>query len=477
MAYPGDMDNRHTAILAPTSKRAALQLQPGVLAVDGGRNRLEVDHGRLRVPENRGRVDSRWIELAFVRFPAQTPRPGPPIVFLAGGPGASGIRVAQRIPRLFIELSKVADVIALDQRGVGFSRPCLDTCERWDLPLSQPGDRQVFLDTAVQRARAVRRFCELRGVDLRGYNTVESADDIEDLRQALGVEQVSLYGLSYGSHLGLAVLRRHRQSVNRAVLGLIEGPDDTYKLPINTQRHLEHVAELARSSAVLGGRAPNLLEMMGDVLDSIESSPRVAVIPAGGQGSDRCEVVMGAFDFQEYIASALGSIRLIRSLPRVMLEFQAGDFSTLAVDTRERRQEFLPSAMSLAMDAASGVTPARQELIRSQSGSALLGDVFNLPFPHVGAALGVEVLGADYRSPVISDVPTLFLSGTLDGRTPVTNAEAVLANFRHAQHLIVEGASHSYFPEVDETARRFLAGDDSTHAGHRVPFEFLPLAD
>lgn len=447
-------------------------MHPGVLTVDGGRNRHAVEYGRLTVPENRERDDSRWIELAFARFRARTERPGPPIVFLAGGPGASGIRVAQRIPGLFLELSKVADVIALDQRGVGLSRPCLDSSERWDLPLDDPVDRDRFIDVAVQRARALRTFWEERGTDLAGYTSTQSADDVDDLRRALGVERVSLYGLSYGSHLGLAILRRHESRVHRAVLGLVEGPDDTHKLPANTERHFAHINELARQAAGTSDRADDLLTLMQETREALHREPRVVPAPIDGSGNEARDVVLGAFDYQLYLSEALGSIRMIRALPRIFDEFRSGNFGAIAVDARERRQAFLPSAMSLVMDAASGVSPERQELIREQAPDALLGDVFNLPFPYVAEALGAPDLGPDYRSPVRAATPTLLLSGSLDGRTPASNAEAVLAHFRQGQHVIVEGASHSYFPELDETARRFLGGEDETYPARRVPFEF-----
>jgi len=50
-------------------------------------DKVDAEYGRLYVPENRGKVGSRLIELAFVRFKSTSPKPGPPIVYLAGGPG------------------------------------------------------------------------------------------------------------------------------------------------------------------------------------------------------------------------------------------------------------------------------------------------------------------------------------------------------------------------------------------------------
>src|SRR5262249_18511035 len=52
---------------------------------------LQGELRRIRVPENRASGSSRQIELAFVRLPTVSRRPGPPIVWLSGGPGVSGI--------------------------------------------------------------------------------------------------------------------------------------------------------------------------------------------------------------------------------------------------------------------------------------------------------------------------------------------------------------------------------------------------
>jgi TAP-like protein len=43
---------------------------------------------------------------------------------------------------------------------------------------------------------------------------------------------------------------------------------------------------------------------------------------------------------------------------------------------------------------------------------------------------------------VYSDVPTLFISGTLDGRTPAENAEEIRRGFSHSYRVLIEGAGH-----------------------------------
>src|ERR1044071_8810610 len=85
---------------------------------------VPAEMGEFQVPENRTRPGSRAITIRFVRFKSTAAKPGVPIVYLAGGPGGSGIgtAMAERFP-LFMALREFGDVIAYDQRGTNQSGP------------------------------------------------------------------------------------------------------------------------------------------------------------------------------------------------------------------------------------------------------------------------------------------------------------------------------------------------------------------
>src|SRR5438045_3908040 len=119
---------------------------------------VQAERGRLVVPENRSNPRGRLIELAFVRFKATAAKPGPPVVYLAGGPGGSGITTAGG-PRfhLFMAMRAVGDVIALDQRGVGQSKPSLACPESLNYPLDRPGTREEMLRLFRERSRSCAR--------------------------------------------------------------------------------------------------------------------------------------------------------------------------------------------------------------------------------------------------------------------------------------------------------------------------------
>jgi pimeloyl-ACP methyl ester carboxylesterase len=121
--------------------------------------------------------------------------------------------------------------------------------------------------------------------------------------------------------------------------------------------------------------------------------------------------------------------------------------------------------MYYCMDCASGASPGRLERIAAEAArpGSLVGDALNAPFPEVCDAWPVADLGEGFRSPITSDVPVLFVSGTLDGHTPPANVEDLLPGFTHASHVVVDNASHQYLelspPAVKQLMVRFLRGE------------------
>ncbi|HVR43815.1 MAG TPA: alpha/beta fold hydrolase, partial [Thermoanaerobaculia bacterium] len=179
---------------------------------------IDAEEGRLRVPERHGDPESRTIEIHFVRFASTADRPAPPIVYLAGGPGGSGTwsSSGDRFP-LFQRMRRVADVIALDQRGTWGTEPYMVCPGTWSYPLDRPWEEETLRAAVAPFLKKCAGEWGTRA-DLSAYNTVESAEDLEALRVALGAEKLTLWGTSYGTHLALAYIRAHPDRVHRAIL-------------------------------------------------------------------------------------------------------------------------------------------------------------------------------------------------------------------------------------------------------------------
>jgi hypothetical protein len=140
-----------------------------------GKQTVEAFRGSLAVPENRTAGQSRTISLHYVRLPATGAIVGPPIVYLSGGPGSSGIAAINYRYEMFIAMRQYGDVVALDQRGTGASNIVPRCKSTRVVPIVQPTSEEAFARYQREAFKACLGFWQREGVDLAGYNTIESA--------------------------------------------------------------------------------------------------------------------------------------------------------------------------------------------------------------------------------------------------------------------------------------------------------------
>jgi pimeloyl-ACP methyl ester carboxylesterase len=427
---------------------------------------VAAEWGELSVPENRSRDNGRRLTIPFVRFRSVSKNPGPPIVFLQGGPGWSPL---SNLPWMWaVPMSRppleIADFIFIEHRGFGLSRPKLDCPGSYDLPLDEPGSLEGQLEAHRRYLEQAVSFWEEQGVDLAGYNAREMAADIDDLRQALGYDTISLIGGSFGSHHGLAVLRYFGDSVARALLWSIEGPNDTVKLPGAIQRHLEKLNALVHEDPAVRPQIPDLLELMASVLDRLEREP-VTVETLRPKTEESVAVTMGKYDLQVETAYGLGSIHFLKALPARYLAMARGDFSWLAEQVVGSRTGIKSNLMTELVDCASGATRARLEQIAQESETTLLGDAIDFSFPYYCDLFGDIDLGDDFRGELHSNVPVQLVAGSLDTRTPIENAEALLPGLPNGRLVTIAGVSHdlairgTHVAELVRLRDRFFRGE------------------
>ena len=454
-----------------------LQLEKRSYKVGG--ETIEADFGLLTVPENRSRADSRMIQIAYVRLPGAEGSDGPPLVYLEGGPGQSVIQTLSRrgALRRWTPLMANGDVILLDQRGVGFSRPNLGFLWKGDTPVNLFRSLEDARPALEGQARIAADHFKGRGVDLSGYTSVESADDVNDLRIALGADKINLFGFSYGTHLGLAVIRRHGEHVENAVLMGVEGPNHTYKLPSTMDSQFAKLAMLAEADPAIAEKIPDLNTLLDRVLDKLEREPMMVTVRDPGSGDD-IEIPIGADGLISILRRDIGDASDLPVFPRLLYSIDQGDSSVLEWFARKRFR-LGTHAMSAVMDAASGATPSRLAQIETESKRSRFKIAANFPYPEIGEVWNGPDLGEEFRSPLISDTRTLFLSGTLDFNTPPFQAEEVRWGFSNSSHIIVENAGHEQIiqhPNVQRAIGRFLAGEsvDDVTASF-PPLSFVPL--
>ena len=480
-------------ILLPPVARADQQITfyPHVLETTDGAYRLPVEWGELVVPERHSAPTGPKIKLALLRFAATGAEKGPPVIWLAGGPGFEGIDATRQNPtsgyvknramlRLFRELSRLGDVIVMDQRGLGHSRPNL-TCPAADsLPLDRPATPELVLEAGLRTARACRLFWERRGVDLTAYNSNEIADDVDAIRSALGVDRIGIVGGSYGSHLGLTVIQRHGPHVAWAVLRNIEGPDQDLDLPSTMDAQLNWIAERVKAEPTLREKIPDFLELVRTVLRKLDGAP-VSVEVQDPNTRRPVRVTVGGYDLRMATAGMRGLAEQIRQLPARYYRAAHGDLSWLGADALGRRTGNAGNAMPPMVDCAAGASAERKARIRQELPRSVLGNVLDFPMPDVCEGWGNPDLGDAARQPIRSDVRVLLISGELDGLTPPQNAVEVLRGLPNGRHLLLEGVAHSehdaYFasPEVFPLVFEFVRTGNISKDHVTIPFTLEPV--
>jgi pimeloyl-ACP methyl ester carboxylesterase len=433
---------------AQEPRAGQIVIEPYIFRTYDGREH-PAELGRLWVRENRNGNSGRLIQLAFVRLRSTAAQPSAPIVFLAGGPGIPGVGLGQ-VPvyfSLFERLREVSDVILLDQRGTGMSSPNLQ-CP----PVTFPPDTFEKTENWLRAYSGFVQVCadhwRAEGVDLASYNSNASADDLEDLRRALAVERLSLLAWSYGTELALATVRRHGKRLDRVVLASTRGPDNLLKLPSVWDSQIRRLSRLAAEDSNVGRIVSDMDSLMRRVMERLERNP-VPITVTDRRTNRQVSLRVGKIGLQTLVRGDLSDTRAFAVLPALLYTMDHEDYSILTRRMEQLYNGFGGSAMGLATDCAAGWSAARLARANREAQAALMSNV-NLQWrPDICALTGAADLGANFRARIRSNVPTLFVSGTLDPNAPPAQAEEVRRGFSKGVHLIVENAGHESLPAAE----------------------------
>ncbi|AOT06873.1 alpha/beta fold hydrolase [Pseudoalteromonas luteoviolacea] len=438
--------------------------------------------GHLWVPENRDNPNSRKIRVNYVRFPATGSKSGSPIVYLSGGPGGSGIGTAKwrRYP-LFQALREFGDVIALDQRGTGKSEqaaPCVSTHK---LALN----KVISAEQVTQSYRAAARECfaswKSQGYDIYGYNSNQNALDIDDIRTHLNADKVTLWGISYGSHLALAAMKLFPQHIDKVIIASAEGLNQTVKLPAQTDLYFKKLQVVIDQQA-LKTDIPNLSALMKRVHAKLDETPKQITI----QNRDGS---MTKLLFQTHHLQTLAG-KMIAD-PNHYLAILLHIYLGLDNDNTELLSAVLQRGMfndepitfklmPLAMDIASGISAARLAQVKQQARTSLLAGQLNFPMPHLNMLDNQLDLGDEFRTEVQSSIPTLLFSGSLDGRTYPESQAQTVKGLSNLTHITVNHAGHNLYtssPEVLVRMKTFLAGKTVSQDPINLPLPQLRMPE
>src|SRR4051794_3514177 len=272
---------------APAATTASAQAYTPTYAVNACDPSVAADPrvvcGTLTVPEDRGKLDGRSVKLAVATLHPKAAVTDPdPVVFLMGGPGASGLEnIGDFLKRDF----GGRDVIVFDQRGSGLSQPNLTCTELTDAayPSLAAADVATFHSITASAVEACRDRFVAAGIDLASYNRAADVADMEDLRVAMGVGSWNVWGMSYGTHIALEAARTHADTMRSLTLESVEPTTAGNFQPDFVTNGLRQLYDGCAADPVCAAKYPTLEADANQVVTTLDASPyHGSITDAGG---------------------------------------------------------------------------------------------------------------------------------------------------------------------------------------------------
>jgi pimeloyl-ACP methyl ester carboxylesterase len=392
----------------------------------------------LSVLENPARADGRRLAIHFVVIPASSGKALPdPIAVLMGGPGEGAIESASLYVGELGSLLSDRDLLLVDQRGAGQSAAL-------ECHLYSPADpgasvRDYFPPKAV--SGCVRKLEKI--ADLTRYTFRYFASDLEQARRALGYGRLNLFAGSYGTRAAQTYLRQYPQSVRTAYLGSsvpIDAGGPLY-FARTEQMALDQMFERCAIEAACRTAFPNLRDEFQQLVGWLDAG-EVRVHVRGAPDP----VVLSRGRFAEWVRSQLYRPHVAAALPWFLHRAHDGDWSSVVDDMLSDAQDAeqdLSFGLFFSITCSEDVAFLDEKDVVAATRDTFLGD-YRVRQQQAACSVWPKAkLPKSDRQPVRSSSPTLFVTGDLDGGTPLWFTDKVAQGFSNQVTVVAHGQGHT----------------------------------
>lgn len=414
--------------------------------------------GFVTVPSVRSDPESSPIRLAVAVLKAANPATAEPdpVILLSGGPGEKTVENGFNAALVLAPFRETRDVIIFDQRGVGLSEPALECPEfvAAYLDVQDEPDPETQLRTVSGALQACGDRLAAEGHNLSAYNTTENAADVDAIRQALGYDQLNLYGGSYGSVLAQAVMRDYPEIVRTAILGAVLPAEKSFfvHVPITATNAVLRLVEQCAADEACNAAYPDLKQTLFDTVERLNANP-VPITVTSPLDGETYDILLTGDKVVGNLVTFLYLTEIIPVLPKAIVDVANGNYDLM---TRLSALEvLLVNATSRGMlfsvlcaEDLIGVTPADYLDVLAQVPPELQGqedpeDVIEYGFFGICENWPVDQADPSVKEPVVSDIPTVLLEGELDPVTPAEYAEQVAETLSNSFLYVFPGVGHT----------------------------------
>jgi pimeloyl-ACP methyl ester carboxylesterase len=399
--------------------------------------------GYLTVLEDRARPEGRKIRLLYLRVQTAGGKVEPEPIAAVGEELAQSPSYETGIAE-----SSNRELILLEQRGTGHSKPSL-ACPEVDAvaadlvagPLSSDAVRNTFRDAVA----ACHARLTAGGVHPEAYTLAAAAEDLEELRHALGVSIWNLVSWGTASRLLLEYARLHPKPIRAVVLGSPQFPqrDPFSEVAGDLDAAFEKLTETCTESKECRREYPYLRRALSRAVAALERSP----VSASVRGTD---VVVDGAALARVIRSLISShdAEAVGQVPRIVYRALDGDVGAVASELASDPGMcvgYLP-VCDQPRSLGAYLSFTCPDALTPQQGPDVYGAAFGEAHPYRAAcrAWGIES-GGDQPTPVAAEVPSLVLRGDYDAFSPLDLVQEVKTAMPRAQVVLVPRFGHDVF--------------------------------
>lgn len=438
------------------------RIKPALGSLQATDRTLSYECGRLDVPISYRDPGGDTLPLFLVRIvlQGQTDRIGS-LVMNPGGPGVSAVNdavaIAQTLP---LDVLKRFDLVGFDPRGVGLSTPveCIPDKLKDEIIAAPP--RPVTakqLDDTFALAKKVADDCASKYGDALGvFNTVDTARDMDRVRQAIGDDKLTYLGYSYGTTLGSTYAELFPDKVRALVLDGVVDPDtnptqDAEETAAGLEKGFDAYAKDCTSQAAGCPLGSDPRTFVNDLLAQADQAP----IPSKKAGETRAAtagVVLLAVTASLYDTSAWPQ------LSQALVAAQKGDSQGLFSIADSYWQRLPNGTYTNVMDANTAINCADTKQRVSEAEARKLAVEWNQKYPLFGAGSGAGLYTCTpweatptpipARKPIDTSTPVLLVGNTGDPVTPYPGAQDMAKDLRDDVLLTWQGQGHTSYPKT-----------------------------
>ena len=430
------------------------------LTAPSGLRRIEARCGWVEVAENRDDAGSRKIRLHIALVPAvDKTAGGAPLALLAGGPGQAAQDFYTSIAPALSRVRNKHPILLVDQRGTGMSN-------RLDCEQQEEIEDREWSEELMRKV--VSECLDNLDTDSRFYTTSVAVRDLDEVRQVLGFEQLNLLGGSYGTRVALHYLRRYPQATRAVVIDGVVPADMALGPGIATaaQRALDMGFARCAASPACREAFPDPTADLKLLNNSLTAEPVDLTLPDPLTG----ELTEARFDGDQ-LAIALRLLNYspltVALIPLLLHEAVNGNPAPLLAQSL-MIADSINTSLALGMHNAIVCTEdvpfyRDPDSYRPELEKTFLGTVMLDGMTAICEVWPAGVLDDDFKTPVVSDIPVLLLSGEADPVTPPSYAEQAMATLGKSQHLELTGQGHGQAGVgcIPQLLAEFIANPDS----------------